>query len=212
MEKLTTPSVICNSVNPGFTVTDIPEAIDFYTTKLGFKFDFDWGDPPHFASVRLGNVALHLMKRKKGTGNCSAYFAVEDADSLYELHQSNGVEMTEDIADRPYDMRDYQVRDPYGNYLGFGHYVMPSTPALKIARVDLSVRLEKRLAALLHDLAAHKGMSLNSMLEETLLHTFEPLGGGVASPHTKTTLLYIQELKNKYGIDYDVHASYRFVE
>ena len=44
------------------------------------------------------------------------------------------------------------------------------------------------------------------------LHTFEPLGDGVASPHTKSDLRYIQELKHKHGIDYDSHASYRFVE
>jgi hypothetical protein len=49
-------------------------------------------------------------------------------------------------------------------------------------------------------------------LEETLLHTFEPLGDGVASPHTKSELRFIQELKRKHGVDYDTHASYRFVE
>lgn len=48
--------------------------------------------------------------------------------------------------------------------------------------------------------------------EETLLHTFEPLGDGVASPHTRGDLRYIQKLKRKHGIDYDSHASYRFVE
>jgi len=78
--------------------------------------------------------------------------------------------------------------------------------------VDVPVRLEKRLAALLHDLAEHKHMSLNSCLEEILLHTNEPLGDGVASPHTRGQLTYIQELKKKHGIDYDSHASYRFVE
>jgi hypothetical protein len=31
-------------------------------------------------------------------------------------------------------------------------------------------------------------------------------------PHTKTTVRYIHELKKKRGIDYDCHASYRFVE
>ncbi len=76
----------------------------------------------------------------------------------------------------------------------------------------LSVRLESRLAALLEDLAEYKSMSLTSCLEETLLHTFEPVGGGVASPHTDRTLDYIHELKKKHGIDYDTHASYRFVE
>jgi len=32
------------------------------------------------------------------------------------------------------------------------------------------------------------------------------------SPHTKGQLKYIQELKKKHGIEYDSHASYRFVE
>jgi hypothetical protein len=31
-------------------------------------------------------------------------------------------------------------------------------------------------------------------------------------PHTKTTLHHIQALKQKHGIDYCSHASYRFVE
>ena len=78
--------------------------------------------------------------------------------------------------------------------------------------MDVPVRLEKRLAAALTDLAAHKHMSLSSCLEETLLHTFEPHGDGVASPHTQGDLRFIQELKKKHGIDYDSHASYRFVE
>ena len=55
-------------------------------------------------------------------------------------------------------------------------------------------------------------MSLSSCLEEILLHTNEPLGDGVASPHTRTQLAHIQMLKQKHGIDYDSHASYRFVE
>ena len=42
--------------------------------------------------------------------------------------------------------------------------------------------------------------------------TSEPLGDGVASPHTRSQLRYIQKLKEKHGIDYDCHASYRFVE
>jgi len=33
-----------------------------------------------------------------------------------------------------------------------------------------------------------------------------------AGPHTSTTLHFIQELRKKHGIDYDSHASYRFVE
>jgi len=50
-------------------------------------------------------------------------------------------------------------------------------------------------------------MSVNSCLEETLLHTLEGVG-----PHTKGDLRQIERLKRKHGIDYDSHASYRFVE
>jgi hypothetical protein len=73
--------------------------------------------------------------------------------------------------------------------------------------VDIPVRLEKRLAALLVDLAARKRMSLSSCLEETLLHTLDGVG-----PHTKADLRHIEALKRTHGIDYDTHASYRFTE
>jgi hypothetical protein len=50
-------------------------------------------------------------------------------------------------------------------------------------------------------------MTVTSCLEETLLHALEGVG-----PHTKSDLRYIEKLKQKHGIDYDSHASYRFVE
>ena len=55
-------------------------------------------------------------------------------------------------------------------------------------------------------------MSVCSCLEEIDLQTCEQLGDGVASPHTKKTLQYIQELKTRHGMDCDSHASYRYVE
>jgi len=99
------------------------------------------------------------------------------------------------------------VRDLNGYHLSFGHHLFNDGPPIKIERVDVPVRLEKRLAALLQDLAQHKRMSITSCLEEMLLHTNDGVG-----PHTETTLRYIQELKKKHGIDYDSHASYRFAE
>lgn len=212
MAENTVPVVDCDSVNPGFIVGNIAEAVAFYSSNLGFKLGFTWGDPPQFAGMNLGKVSIHLMTQEGKTGTGMAYFAVDNADDLYLFHQQQGVEITEPIANRDYSMRDYQVRDPFGNYLGFGHYIMSNSPSLLIERTDVLLRLEKRLANLLKDLAVFKGMSLDSLMEETFLHTFEPMGDGVASPHTKTQLRHIEELKRKHGIDYDVHASYRFVE
>ncbi|MCM3872774.1 MAG: VOC family protein [Pyrinomonadaceae bacterium] len=209
-----TPKVDCEQFHASLPVSDVIAASDFYRTKLGFWVAFTSGEPPTMAGVNLGNVQMFLELGTPNPKGCSVYFVVGDADELYEFHRANGVEIVVTPEDRPYGIRDYTVRDLYGYHLTFGHRLCGGAdePPLKIERVDVPVRLEKRLAALLHDLAEHKGMSLNSCLEEILLHTNEPLGDGVASPHTKKTLNYIQELKKKHSIDYDSHASYRFVE
>ncbi len=207
-----TPAIDCNSVSPGFIVPDIATATDFYINKLGFTLSFTWGNPPRFAGMSLGNTTIHLMTNDEKQGNGMAYFAVEDIDALYRFHQDSGVNITEPMADRPYAMRDYHLQDPFGNHLGFGQYIPPATPELPIQRTELSLRMEKRLAALLQDLAAYKKMDIGQLLEETVLHSFEALGEGVASPHTKGQLRHIQELKKKHNIEYDVHASYRFTE
>jgi uncharacterized glyoxalase superfamily protein PhnB len=203
------PFIECEQIHPGLAVSDVPTAVEFYVTKLGFQQAFTDGDPPTFAGVNVGKVQVFLQKGRPtpSSETSAAYFVVGDADRLYELHRANGVDIAQAIDDRPYGIRDYVVRDLYGYYLAFGHRLFNTAPRVKIERIDVPVRLEKRLAALLYDLAKHKRMSVDGCLEEMLLHTNDGVG-----PHTKTTLRYIQELKKKHGIDYDTHASYRFVE
>jgi catechol 2,3-dioxygenase-like lactoylglutathione lyase family enzyme len=206
------PKIDCDRQHPNLTVSDLAAAVSFYTEKLGFTLSFTWGDPPQMAGVMLDRVQIFLSRGKPNPEGCSIYFPVGDADELYEFHRAGGVEIVIPIDDRDYAMRDYGVRDRDGNRLDFGHPIFNVGPPIEVERVELPIRLEKRLAAVLRDLAASKRMSLTSCLEETLLHTFEPLGDGVASPHTRAQLRLIQELKQKHGIDYDTHASYRFVE
>lgn len=201
------PFVECEQIHAGLAVTDLTAAIDFYTKKLGFTLGFTWGEPPTFAGVNLGKTQMFLQKGTPDPKGCTVYFLVGDADQLYEFHRAQGVDVAMPIADREYGIRDYVVRDLNGYYLSFGHHLFNLGPPIKIERVEIPVRLEKRLASLLQELAEHKRMSINSCLEEILLHTNDGVG-----PHTQTTLRYIQELKKKYGIDYDSHGSYRFME
>jgi catechol 2,3-dioxygenase-like lactoylglutathione lyase family enzyme len=201
------PVIECEQFHAVLAASDIPAAVDFYTTKLGFKLGFTWGDPPTFAGVNLGKVQMFLQKGTPNAKGCSVSFLVGDADQLYEFHRASGVEVAAEIGDREYGIRDYGVRDLNGYHLSFGHHLFNVGPPIRIERVDVPVRLEKRLAALLQDLAKHKRVSVNSCLEEMLLHTNDGVG-----PHTQTTVQYIQELKKKHGIDYDSHGSYRFVE
>jgi catechol 2,3-dioxygenase-like lactoylglutathione lyase family enzyme len=206
------PLVECEQLHPALSVSDVLAAVDFYTKKLGFWLAFTWGDPPGMAGVNLGHVQVFLEQGTPAPRGSSVYFVIGDADELYEFHRDNGVEIVKPPGDRAWGLRDYTVQDMDGYVLTFGHHLLESGPPIKIERVDVPVRLEKRLAGLLNDLSEHKRMSVSSCLEEILLHTNEPLGDGVASPHTKRDLKHIQELKKKHGIDYDSHASYRFVE
>lgn len=206
------PRVDCERLHPALAVGDVMAAAAFYTEKLGFTPGFTWGEPPTMAGVGLGDTQLFLRRGTPSPAGLSVSFLVGDADELFAFHRESGVEVVEPIGDRGYGIRDYSVRDPDGYLLAFGHPIYTVGEPVVIERVDLPVRLEKRLAALLHDLAAHKRMSVSGLLEEILLHTSEPLGDGVASPHTRSQLRHIQALKAKHGIDYDSHASYRFVE
>jgi catechol 2,3-dioxygenase-like lactoylglutathione lyase family enzyme len=206
------PKVFCERHHPGLVVADIQQAVDFYVEKLGFSPGFTWGEPvPTFAGVNLGNVQIFL---ERGTPHPEGgtFFVIGNADELFEFQRANGVEIEMAPGDREYGLRDYTVRDLHGHRLTFGHYIYSGGPPVAIERVDLPVRIEKRIAAVLQDLAVFKRMSLSSLLEETFLHTFEPLGDGVASPHNPADIRHIQTLKTRHGIDYDCHASYRFVE
>jgi catechol 2,3-dioxygenase-like lactoylglutathione lyase family enzyme len=206
------PDVECEMHHTVLVVSDVRAAVAFYTTRLGFWNPLMEGDPPTFAGVNLGNVQIFLEQGTPNPEGCSVYFVVGDADELHDFHKSKGVEIVDAPEDRPYELRDYGVRDLHGYHLRFGHRLFDAGPKLKIERVDVPLRLEKRLAALLNDLADYKHLSLTSCVEEILLHTNEPLGDGVASPHTRRQLAHIQELKRKHGIDYDSHGSYRFTE
>ena len=212
MSNVSTPEIECDRHHTALAVRDLGAAVEFYTQKLRFTLAFTWGDPPTFAGVNLGRAQIFLTQGTPNPNGCTLMFAVGDADELHALHREAGVEILQAPADRDYGIRDYAVRDLNGYVLQFGHDLLNVGPPVPIQRVDVPLRLEKRLAALLYDLAEHKHKSLNSCVEEIFLHTNEPLGDGVASPHTRGTLRYIQELKKKHGIDYDSHASYRFVE
>ncbi len=76
---------------------------------------------------------------------------------------------------------------------------------LPIERVQLGLRIEKRLAKVLSGIAQYCDLSAGEMLEDILLHAFE----GVPAFGPKS-LRKIKELKSVYDLDYDVHAARRF--
>ena len=57
--------------------------------------------------------------------------------------------------------------------------------------------------------AEYADVSLGELLEDIILHSFE---GPNASAFAKDDFRVIADLKKVYGMNYDVHSNYRFVE
>jgi hypothetical protein len=74
--------------------------------------------------------------------------------------------------------------------------------------------MEKHMVQVLKGLAELKDMTLGELLEKIVLHSFEPVEGdegeSSASPHSKSDLNAITDLKRVYGMDYEVHATRGF--
>jgi uncharacterized glyoxalase superfamily protein PhnB len=208
-----TKKVSAECLTPILYVRDFAEAMNYYTKKLLFERLWEWGKPPSFGAVRLGRAEIFFCLEHQGKPGTWLSIFVSNVDDYYKRIKRRGAKVIYGPVDEPWGVREIHVQDPNEHVIRFGHGIPTREPNLPIERVPFETRIEKRLAAIVTDLARHKKMTPGEMLEEILLHTFEPvLTGGVANPHTTETLEYIQQLKRKHGIDYDTHASYRFVE
>lgn len=78
---------------------------------------------------------------------------------------------------------------------------------ISVERVQIGVRMEKRMVKVLKALAEYHDVSLGDLLEGIVLHAFENV-----TPFSEETLQRIAQLKEVYGMDYGVSASHRFSE
>ncbi len=80
---------------------------------------------------------------------------------------------------------------------------------ITVERVQIGVRIEKRMVKVLKGLAEYHDISLGDLhlLEGIVLHAFED-----TPPFGEATLQCVRQLKEVYGMDYGVGASHRFVE
>jgi uncharacterized glyoxalase superfamily protein PhnB len=119
-------------------VHDQDEALDFYTTKLGFEVrqdvtlpemgDFRWltvgpANQPDFSIVLMAipgepvmtGATAEQVKALMAKGFAGTVFlTTEDVRADYERLKARGVEFTEEPEDRPYGI-DAGFRDPSGN-------------------------------------------------------------------------------------------------
>ena len=118
----------------GVWVNDQDEALEFYTTKLGFELradvtvgDYRWltvglpGQPDMLVNLQLPGPPLDdesagFIKRMMAKGSMSAGgLNVDDCRKTYDELTAKGVEFVSEPADRPYGV-EAVMRDNSGNW------------------------------------------------------------------------------------------------
>jgi catechol 2,3-dioxygenase-like lactoylglutathione lyase family enzyme len=119
---------------PILQVADVNRSIAFYTEKLGFTSHGTWGAGPDFCIVQRGQVTFALDRTRTPGATVplnqywAAYVYVEDADALHAEFAARGVDIARELCDAEYGLRDFDVRDPDGHLIAFGHMLSPMPP------------------------------------------------------------------------------------
>lgn len=113
---------------PVLDCTDMARSVAFWRDDLGFDAA-TWGEPPSFAILQRGTVAVALALAEKGSAavsrNWAAYVYVEDADALHAELGARGVVVPHPPTTQPYNCRDFVVDDPDGHIIAFGQVLSP---------------------------------------------------------------------------------------
>ncbi len=75
---------------PIMHVSDYAKSMLYYTEKLGFRKNWEWGEPADFGSVSRDQVEIFLTEEKQGNYGTSINVFVKNVDSLYAEVKKNG--------------------------------------------------------------------------------------------------------------------------
>ena len=74
---------------PVLNVKNIAESLKYYQHVLGFKKDWDWGEPVSFASVSRDGVSIFLCQDAQGQAGMWMSIFIDNVDDLYEEHKES---------------------------------------------------------------------------------------------------------------------------
>ena len=83
----------------------------------------------------------------------------------------------------------------------------PNKKKIKVERVQLGVRMEKRLVKVLKAMAEYHDHSLGDLMEGIILHSMEG-----KRTFNEDSIKRIEQFKQIYGMDYDSSAAHNLTE
>lgn len=107
---------------PTISVSDMPRAVEFYSTVLGFDKVFENGTPVGFVILKKDAAELHLSlcKGHKATAQNLAHLMVDNAGALHDHLQQHEVRIIKSLRDADFGLRCFVFADPDGNRIDVG--------------------------------------------------------------------------------------------
>ena len=161
-------------------VADVAKTADYYVKVLGFKQHWLWETPPTFGCVGLGKVELFLGLNLALAGRIEGhqhFFSADDIESLHEQHRSAGAQIISPIENKPWNVREYTVRDVNGYHLRFSGPLKYERPKTATELLPPHIRIDARLPsleeyqALFDSVGWGRGESMKSALANSLIGT-----------------------------------------
>jgi predicted enzyme related to lactoylglutathione lyase len=110
-------------ITPILNVSSLVDSFAWFA-RLGWRRDWDYGDPPTFGSVSSGGNQVFLCLdgqggRGPGQGAWMSVF-VADVDAVHATCVEHGLEVIYPPTDEPWGVREMHVRHPDGHVFRIG--------------------------------------------------------------------------------------------
>lgn len=104
---------------PVLSVADLKRSESYFRDTLGFRLEWEYGEPPDFASVSRGDARFFLCQRCPGKQSWTMVFT-RDVDQLHHEIRGKGALVRRPPTDMPWNLREMLVADRDGNVIRFG--------------------------------------------------------------------------------------------
>ena len=105
---------------PIFNVRDLRASQRYFRDILGFKVDWEAGNPPDFGSVSRGEAAIFMCQGCQSTPGAWIMLFTGDVDKLYQEFAAHKALIRMPPTNMPWNLREMHVADPDGNVMRFG--------------------------------------------------------------------------------------------
>ncbi|MCR9159228.1 MAG: glyoxalase superfamily protein [Nannocystaceae bacterium] len=109
-----------STARPILNVADLQASFRYYRDELGFRVDWEHGEPADFGSVSRGETILFLCEGCQGTPGGWLMVFARDVNALYDEYASTDARIRMPPKDMPWGIREMHVSDLDGNVIRFG--------------------------------------------------------------------------------------------